>query len=519
MRMLAELEDVARLERTRLADAVHDDALQLLAVARQDLLEWMEDSPERQALADRLDETRRALRAIVASLDEATLDDLPLRPSLERLAGAVAGRARFAVTVETDGEVDGVHDAAVRGWVRELLANAAKHASAENVGVLVRATPDALEVIVRDDGDGFDEASRRRSTEDGHLGLRRLERTARLLGGGFTIGPEAGGTVARVVMPRAALVAQRRIEDELGAERRWSAGLVAALRDALLVVREGRVVQVNEALRTMTGHSSAELLGAAVPDLPFWAVGDRTANARRFTHAVALGGDAVLRMTRADGTGFNARWSTQRVDDGLGGGVGSLVLIRDLTAEEQALERAQLRTELGTTIETTRRLARMLGAARRSSGEMYSALGDLLTHHLGWSDVVLNVRRGDGWVVEWTSDGEAAALLGERYDADAFRPFLDPLFDRGGVFHSLEEDRVPVPGLTIVIGPRETSEPGSVRPDDTLLVPVDDSRGRTRAMISVDRPRTGRRPTPTQLQALAAVASHVGLAFELLDPA
>lgn len=518
MRMLAELEDVARTERSRLADALHDDALQLMAVARQDLLEWMDDTPARAAIERRLVEMLGALRSVIGSIDEPTLDDLPLRASVERLAESITRRARFVASVRTEGDVDGIHDAAVRGWARELLVNVVKHASATSASVLISATPEDVEVVVTDDGAGFDGAEVRRATEAGHVGLRRLERAAHLLGGEFVIRRDGGLTVARVRMPRAALVAQRRTEDDLGAERRWSAGLVAALRDALLVVREGRVVQVNEVLVELTGFAADEIVGTVDPTFPFWDREHRDENARLFAHALSHGGGRVtVCMTRADGGRFNAEWAVQRIDDGMGGGIGSLVIVRDLSEQERAHDRAQLRTELEATIETTRRLARILDAARRGPVPMFDALGELLTDHLGWEDVVLNVRRGEHWVVEWTSAGDAEVLRGERYTDDAFAMLLHPRFDRGGVFYSLEEDDVDIEDLVVVQAARPTGRPDGVRAGDTLMLPVADGHGRPRAIVSVDRPRTGLRPTSTQLAALAAIASHVGLAFELLD--
>jgi PAS domain S-box-containing protein len=520
MRMLAELEDVARRERSRLADALHDDVLQLVALARQDVLEWPDDGEHRLVLLELLDEIRQALRAIVTSTDEASLDDLPLGESLERIGNAAAARAGFAVTVTATEDADGVHDSAIRGWVRELVANVAKHAEARRVLIDVRAVEDDLVVTVRDDGGGLDAAALRVASEGGHVGLRRLERAAELLDGSFTIAREGAETVARVRVPRASLVHQRRTEDELGAERRWSAGLVAALRDALMVVRGDEVVQVNSALARLTGYGPASLTGTAVDDLPFWPAAERQANGRRL--AGLLGHpdrDAVVPMTRADGTTFNALLTAQRVDDGVGGQVGWLVGIRDLTEQEQALERNRLRAEIASTVTTARRLSGILEAARKGPAAMFTAVGELLSGHLGWIDVVVNVRRGDLWVVEWTSCSEAASLLGQRYSDDDLRPLLDPRFDRGGVFVSYEEDGVEVDGLTVVVGARGASSPNSMKADDTLLLPVVDGAGRPRAIISVDRPRTGLRPTDAELQALAAIASHIGIAFELLDAA
>lgn len=192
--------------------------------------------------------------------------------------------------------------------------------------------------------------------------------------------------------------------------------------------------------------------------------------------------------------------------------------MRDLTEQERALERAQLRSELLATIETTGRLASVLQAARRGRDPMYVALGGLLMGHLGWRDVAVNVRRGAERVVEWTSDS-ATELLGARYERESFAPYLAKRFDRGGAFFSREEDGVLVSGPVIVVGGRDPDDPDAPRAGDGLFVPVPDGEGGVRAIVSVDRPGSGKRPTDTELRALGAIGSHVGLAYELLDAA
>ena len=83
--------------------------------------------------------------------------------------------------------------------VQEALSNAAKHAVADRVDVHLTALPGSVELIVRDNGRGFDTSE---STSGfGLLGMR--ERVA-LAGGSFELDSvEFAGTTLRVVLPLA----------------------------------------------------------------------------------------------------------------------------------------------------------------------------------------------------------------------------------------------------------------------------------------------------------------------------
>ena len=65
---------------------------------------------------------------------------------------------------------------------QELLNNAVKHSQANTIHVIIRGT-DKLEIIVEDDGVGFDPQAQRTVTESGKgLGLFNIENRVRLLG-------------------------------------------------------------------------------------------------------------------------------------------------------------------------------------------------------------------------------------------------------------------------------------------------------------------------------------------------
>jgi len=83
--------------------------------------------------------------------------------------------------------------------VQEALANVRRHAEARKVRVELRSAGGELEIVVADDGRGFDPAA---EVPDGHLGLSSIRQRADLLGGGSEIESAPGaGTTVRVRVP------------------------------------------------------------------------------------------------------------------------------------------------------------------------------------------------------------------------------------------------------------------------------------------------------------------------------
>jgi two-component system nitrate/nitrite sensor histidine kinase NarX len=74
----------------------------------------------------------------------------------------------------------------------EALANVANHASARQAVVNVRVEGERVELVVEDDGRGFDPV-RASGRDDGHFGLSIMRERARGCGGECEIGPRPGG--------------------------------------------------------------------------------------------------------------------------------------------------------------------------------------------------------------------------------------------------------------------------------------------------------------------------------------
>jgi signal transduction histidine kinase len=136
-------------ERATMAAHLHDSVLQTLT-----LIQRRSTDPEVVTLARRQERDLRGwLFDETASAPAATA----FRARLETVAAEVEERERVPVHVvavgdtEVDAEVE-----ALLGAVREAVTNAARHSNAGRVDVYAEASPDGLDVYVRDQGCGFD---------------------------------------------------------------------------------------------------------------------------------------------------------------------------------------------------------------------------------------------------------------------------------------------------------------------------------------------------------------------------
>ncbi len=87
--------------------------------------------------------------------------------------------------------------------VQEILNNVVKHAAAKAVQVSLRQAPEGLQVVVTDDGAGFDVAAAlERATLENRLGLQGIRQRMGLLGASAEIDSCPGeGTTIRLLVP------------------------------------------------------------------------------------------------------------------------------------------------------------------------------------------------------------------------------------------------------------------------------------------------------------------------------
>ncbi|WP_018331247.1 sensor histidine kinase [Actinomycetospora chiangmaiensis] len=195
--LTAQALDAEARERRRLAEDLHDHALQTLLVAGQELDEL--DGAE--AADDALRAGIREIREVVFALHPYVLDEAGLVVAVRRVAERAAAQAGFAVTVDGGTLPSGPHDRLLFGVARELLTNVAKHARAAHVTVALHDGPGGRSLEVADDGVGIDPAVLATRLADGHIGLASTRARVEGVGGTFSLDTTGPGTRTVVRVP------------------------------------------------------------------------------------------------------------------------------------------------------------------------------------------------------------------------------------------------------------------------------------------------------------------------------
>lgn len=192
--LLDQLSDVEQRERTLLAEALHDDPIQLIvaAVMRMDNLQTAlpaEQGHQLDQLADMLETAVTRLRTLIFALTPPDLTDglgAALRDTAEGIfVGTTATISLVGAPHVTLGS--SITDTAYR-IMREALVNARKHSQAQHITLTL--DEDTANVIIRltDDGVGATTLD----AGSGHLGLATMRGRAANAGGHLDIHGEPG---------------------------------------------------------------------------------------------------------------------------------------------------------------------------------------------------------------------------------------------------------------------------------------------------------------------------------------
>ncbi|ALE05805.1 hypothetical protein AL755_10540 [Arthrobacter sp. ERGS1:01] len=215
--LLSQLMTIDAHERSSLAEALHDGALQYVLAARLDLEDLEAASaPGAAEAVERIDqalrETTGLLRLTVAELHPQVLQESGLRRAVAEFARAAAGRGRFEVVVDDERWDDGARTSAdplLFNATRELLTNVVKHARAGQVRVTLALADGTASLSVVDDGVGIPPGRFEERLAAGHIGVASQRVRLAAVGGGMRVrGGEPRGTVAEVWMP--AIILERR---------------------------------------------------------------------------------------------------------------------------------------------------------------------------------------------------------------------------------------------------------------------------------------------------------------------
>ena len=190
-------------ERRAVARELHDDFGQVLTAIKLNLMRSDRDETESISLVDG---AIARMRDLAHDLRPPMLDELGLAASLRWYVEREARRAglefHFAISPPELRPPPGVETACFR-VAQEAFTNLIRHAQARRVEVELRVGGGVLELVVRDDGRGFDVGGAcRRATRGGSQGLISMQERVALAGGELEIDSAPGqGTTVRARFP------------------------------------------------------------------------------------------------------------------------------------------------------------------------------------------------------------------------------------------------------------------------------------------------------------------------------
>jgi len=205
-RLLRAQEDECR----RIARELHDEMGQAPTSLRTNIREAITDRPRAgERLEESLaivDECLRQVRGMAMDLRPSILDDLGLLVALLWYASRHAERNGLKYLVVT--EPDEIHadpeiETACFRIAQEALTNVARHAEATRFVIELTQHSRGLQLIVRDDGIGFDpEAALQAGSRGASFGLVGMRERVELIGGRLSVISEPGkGTEVQVEFP------------------------------------------------------------------------------------------------------------------------------------------------------------------------------------------------------------------------------------------------------------------------------------------------------------------------------
>jgi len=195
-------------ERRRIARELHDQMGQNLTALNVGLKSLL-DRQSRSGLGSRVQrlqelatQTARDLHRVAVELRPAALDDLGLVKAIRALTETWSTRYGIDVDFEAGqyqpASISSEIETILYRIIQEALNNVAKHSGATRVALVLRRTADQVQVIIEDNGRGFDAHMAFQSGNGSNrLGLLGIQERLSTVGGNFKVesAPERGATL------------------------------------------------------------------------------------------------------------------------------------------------------------------------------------------------------------------------------------------------------------------------------------------------------------------------------------
>jgi signal transduction histidine kinase len=209
----ARLVEMQEKERRTLSRELHDEVGQSLSAVLMEIgnlnAVMPAGDPELRSHVDSIkklaENSVKVVRNMALLLRPSMLDDLGLLPALQWQAREVSRRTGIEVDVAADNVADDLPEdlkTCIYRVVQEALHNCAQHSGARSVRLAVTQHKDRIELMVTDDGKGFDSHVVR------GMGLLGMEERVTHLGGTFQVKSRPGqGAALHIELPLAATTA------------------------------------------------------------------------------------------------------------------------------------------------------------------------------------------------------------------------------------------------------------------------------------------------------------------------
>jgi two-component system, NarL family, sensor kinase len=191
-----------------LSEEIHDNVVQVLGLSKMYLhnvsrfLQEEEGSKFLGEARDLLSKAITELRDISHSINSDLLYETGLAASMERELNYLQDTTTLRCTLDIEGKpflLEKEKNLLIFRMVQESIQNAVKHSGATSLSLFMKYSEELLEIIVEDNGSGFDLASAR---ERNTLGLRNIHNRTQILRGNLHINSEINkGTKVHLKVP------------------------------------------------------------------------------------------------------------------------------------------------------------------------------------------------------------------------------------------------------------------------------------------------------------------------------
>ena len=200
--LVAQVMEAEEAARRRIAQLIHDDALQSLLAANQELHEAAPGRAQVTRAHEVVSASIERLREALVALHPVTLEQGGFELALNAVTRQAERQGGFEMDVNVDPAAIGDQDELLLAIARELITNAVRHSGASRVSVRLSRADGRIELEVVDDGSGIPPGRREQALADGHIGLASVTQRVGAAGGDLEISDApGGGTVAIARLP------------------------------------------------------------------------------------------------------------------------------------------------------------------------------------------------------------------------------------------------------------------------------------------------------------------------------